>query len=311
MCGHGGRLELNEVEFAGLFGTTVDEMSKSVRKDIERGDFSYHILDGAERDKVLLDIISIIDSGNLTIAGDKAKWDYGWKEAFRRYSNTGDLDELVPKYIRHGQPFRLFKNLVVSGEPQFELNWLRIFRKWLFRKWLSNVDTVYEFGCGTGYNLFALAEMYPNKILWGMDWVSSTAAIVNKAARENGWNLRGRFFNFFEPDYRFDIEENSAILTMAALEQTGFEYIPFIEYLISKRPKICVHAEPIVEWYNPNNLVDYTGIRFMQKRRYWGGFPDYMYVLRDRGIIEILAEKRVNFGSLFIEGYSQFVWRPV
>jgi hypothetical protein len=32
---------------------------------------------------------------------------------------------------------------------------------WVFEKYITNVDSVYEFGCGTGHNLLRVRDLFP------------------------------------------------------------------------------------------------------------------------------------------------------
>ena len=65
-----------------------------------------------------------------------------------------------------------------------------------------------------------------------------------------------------------------------------------------------------VEGVDDQNSVDLAAIRFHEQRNYWRGFPKKLAELKEAGTIEILKQKRSYFGSLYIEGYSQFIWRP-
>jgi hypothetical protein len=72
-----------------------------------------------------------------------------------------------------------------------------------------------------------------------------------------------------------------------------------------------VTIEPIVEWYDADDPIDLAAIRFHTARNYWRGFPAKLAALERDGRVEVLARKRSYFGSLYIEGYSQLIWRPV
>ena len=45
----------------------------------------------------------------------------------------------------------------------FELDYFRIYRLWLFEKYFKNYENIYEFGCGTGFNLLEGARLFKNK----------------------------------------------------------------------------------------------------------------------------------------------------
>lgn len=306
--------DLDLVDFARLFGTSVEEISEECLQLISQYDFSYRLLTGEDRDRVLLDVLKRIESDQFSLAGKEGKdrWEKGWAENRDDFlKSSGDSDQLIPKYIRPGQPVRIDQQYATTIDPNFEFNWYKVFRLWLFQTYLSGADTVYEFGCGSGFNLAALAKLYPDKKYYGLDWAQASVDIANELGRIHGLDIQGKLFDFFNPDRTMDLEKNSAVLTIGALEQTGTDYGKFIKYLLESSPKLCIHIEPIVEWYDENNLVDYAGIRFLQKRKYWSGFPEQLEELERKGQVEIIKKKRSYFGSLYVEGYSQLIWKPI
>lgn len=305
---------LSTADFGQLFGISTKTFPAIVHQQIMQYDFRYRPVQGIEKEQIILDILKRVESGQFSLAGreGKARWEKGWAENFKNFKKQGsDLASLVPKYIRAHQPVRLNQEYVMPVNPRFELNWYEIFRSWVFQAYLKNVDQIYEFGCGSGFNLAVLARLFPDKKLFGMDWAAASKEIVDDMGKAYGWKMQGRFFDFFAPDKRLRIAKNSAVLTIGALEQTGREWGAFLEYLLRSKPAICVHIEPIVEWYDDRSLVDYTAIRFHQKRKYWEGFPARLQKLADRGKVKIIKAKRSFFGSLYLEGYSQLIWRPI
>lgn len=306
--------ELKLEDFARLFGTNLDDIPDDCRQLIAQHDFRYRKLDGDERDRILLDVLKRIDSGEFSKAGKegKSRWEKGWSESLESFTkHDHDLSQLVPRYIRPKQPLRLDQNYVMPFDPSFELNWYEIFRLWMFRTYLKDAETVYEFGCGSGFNLAVLAQLYPEKKFYGLDWAVASRDIVNELAKAYGWRITGLIFDFFSPDAGMKMTGNSIVLTIGALEQTGREYEPFLQYLLKSSPKLCVHVEPILEWYDEVNLIDYAAIKFHKQRKYWEGFPNRLKELEKEGKVEILKTKRSYFGSLYLEGYSQLLWRPL
>ena len=306
-----GALRLED--FARLFGTSVDALPESCRVLITKGDFRYRLLAGEERDRVLLDVLKRVDSGEFTTAGKegRGRWEKGWAENLEGFKKSNrDLSTLVPKYIRPQQAIRLDQNYVMPLDPNFELKWFEIFQRWLFTTYFQKAKVVYEFGCGSGINLAALAMLYPDKRYVGLDWTAASTEIVDEMAQAYGWNMKGQRFDFFHPDKGVKIDEGSTVFTVGALEQTGRNHEAYLEYLFDMSPGLCVNIEPIVEWYDENQLVDYAAIRFHKARRYWEGFPARLKELERQGRVEILKTKRSYFGSLYLEGYSQTIWRP-
>ena len=306
------RLEL--ADFARLFGTTADDFPKDCVRMVRENDFGYAEIRGGPRDDLILSIMRRIASPDLTVAGDggaKARWETGWRGNLRSLTTKGfDSSALVPKYIRPNQAVRLFQDYVMPTDSQFEFNWYRVFTHWLFQKYFGKADVIYEFGCGSGINVAILAQLFPKKKVFGLDWAPASKKIIDRLAKTHGWDVEGRIFDFFEPDKGFKLAENSAVLTVGALEQTGLRYRPFLDYLVRAAPSICVNVEPIIEWYDEGKLLDYLAIQFHRRRGYWEKFPGALKELERKRKVEVVKEKRSYFGSLFIEGYSQCIWKP-
>lgn len=298
--------------FAKLFGLPdAGALPPECLSLIEKYDLRYRPMAEFEQQHQVLRVLQAVDEGDFTTAGPegKARWEKGWGENLARLK-AGEADALVPKYIRPNQPVRLFGRYVTPLDPEFELHWYDVFQEWLFRTYFAEARTVYEFGCGSGINLQRLATMYPGKRYVGLDWVQASAEIVDELGRREGWDMEGRVFDFFWPDDALEIEEGAVVFTLAALEQTGTGWRPFLDYLRRFRPSLCVFVEPFVEWYTDDTLVDYAAIWFHRARGYLEGLAPALRELQQEGKAEILRAKRSYFGSLYLEGYSQLVWRP-
>ena len=136
--------------------------------------------------------------------------------------------------------------------------------------------------------------------------------LVDDTARQHGFKMRGRQFDFFAPDDSLHVPEGAAVFTFCALEQVGSRFVPFVDFLLRKRPGVCVHLEPIFEFYRPDaNLADHLAAAFHRARDYLNGFHTHLEKLAGEGRIRILDARRLGFGSLFHEGYSVVVWQPV
>jgi hypothetical protein len=298
-------------DFAGLFGAS--ELPLPCRQLIESGDWRHRVLEEGARDAVIIDLLERIEQGNFSkvVPGDRSRWVRGWGENLDAFVQSGgDTAALAPKYIRPRLPLRLRGGFVEAENDAFELAWFRVFQDWLFRTVLAPYPTIYEFGCGSGINVARLAELYPSKRIVGLDWVEPSVRIVDSMRTLKGWNVEGRLFDFFSPDPSVRLAPGSAVLTIGALEQTGDRFGGFIEYLLAQRPALCVFIEPVVEWYEPTNIVDWLAIRIHHARNFWRGFPPMLEKLAAEGRAEIIKRKRAQFGSLLLEGYSQIMWKP-
>jgi len=310
------RDELREVrleDFARSFGTTVQDIPEDCRELIAKTDFRYRVLTGEERDKTLLNVLTKIESDQQVIGAKErqATWERGWAENLQDFVQSGyDLNKLVPRFIRPNQVIRLNGNYVLPTNPDFELDYFSVFRLWLFRKYLAEFDSIYEFGCGTGFNLAELAQLYPEKRLHGLDFVTSSRDLVNKLAEVNGWKMTGHLFDMLSPDEDLEIADNSAVFTIGVVEQLAGKFEAFLQFLLRKSPKLCINIEPTIELYDEDRLIDYLAIKFHRKRGYSENYLTRLRDLEAENRIEILKVKRPFFGSLYMEGYSCIIWRP-
>lgn len=235
-------------------------------------------------------------------------WENGWSENYEEFKDTLDLSSLTPKYYnitecRYNQEF-------VKGDG-YAFNDLiqRIIRKYIFSEYMNEFSDIYEFGCGTAFNLVDLAKMYPDKKLYGMDLTYASGKIIKLLKEKFGYNIEGKQFDFTKPDYSIEIKENSCIYTFSALEQTYDLWKPFLDFILVKKPKLCIHLEPIEEFYDDDNLLDYLASEFHKKRHYLKGFFTRLKELERDGIIEIIEQRRLFYGSCNDEGSGFIVWR--
>ena len=305
--------EVTLEHFAQSFGTTVEDIPDDCRKLIAKTDFRYKILVGEERDKILLDVIKKIESDKQIIGAEERQdvWTKGWAENLEDFIKSEyNLNKLTPKFIRPNQAIRFNQNYIIPTNPNFELDYFSVFRLWLFKKYLKGFDLIYEFGCGTGFNLTMLAQLYPEKKLHGLDFATSSVDLVNKIGEVYGWKMTGHFFDMISPDENFKIGDNSAIFTIGAVEQLASNYEAFLQFLLKNSPALCIHIEPTIELYDESNLIDYLAIKFHRKRGYTENYLTRLRKLEDQNEIEILKVKRLFFGSLFMEGYTYVMWKP-
>ncbi|BCS87506.1 class I SAM-dependent methyltransferase [Pseudodesulfovibrio sediminis] len=276
--------------------------------------FDYVTLSGTERDEAIVSILKGLKREMVASGSHRAQdWEKGWGENLAKFSEEQDIKNLTPGYfsrVENRTVFRLDGDLVASVAPELIYNICELHRTWFMTRYLSDFDTVFEFGCGTGWNLTRFNELRPGKQLFGLDWAQSSVDLVNKLGEQDSINLTGHRFNFFEPDYSLDVPENSVMFTLTALEQVGDDFESFLEFLLEKKFARCVHAEPIKEFYDEDDLLDNLGLQYHNKRNYLGPFLTALRRLEDEGRIVIERADRVRFGNLFNESLSTIVWSP-
>lgn len=264
--------------------------------------FAAKVISGEEEEAVIADIRSRLKT--LPKVGDIERWERGWTENLEAYNRSGLHSDLRPKYIRPGLPMRLYGRFVKPLNHDAEWIWYETFRDELVRRYLSKMLTVYEFGSGSGHNLARMKAMDLKQSIIGCDWSWAAVKIADAIDTGTRFDFRNPVLPNFGP--------HTGVLTIGALEQTGHRaWTPFAEELILARPSVCVHLEPIVEWYDQGNPVDRTAIEVHEAKGFWVGFWDWCRAKRREGKIEIMAARRTGVGSLMVEGYSLIVWRPL
>jgi hypothetical protein len=301
-------------DFALALGVTPNQVPPNLQEQIRHSDFRYQTLAPVERDQVILGILKRLESGELSKVGEHRKevWEKGWEENLEAFAQKGfALENLVPRFIRPEPIVRLNRDYVCACNPKVEFHFHDVVRRWLFLQYMADGEAVYEFGCGSGYNLVTFSEIHPTMRLVGLDWAESSVKLVNLIAKTHQLNLQGVRFDLFHPDDSLGLGPRDVALTICALEQVGTRHEEFLQFLLRKRPRLCVHMEPLLDLYDPDNLVDYLAIRFHTGRGYLSGFLERLRQLETQKRIEIVKVQRMGFGSLYHEGYSYIVWRSV
>lgn len=300
---------LDTAAFLSAFGAPQSD-GAIISDEVAKFDFRYDRLAPDERDAVILSVLDKIDGATLVGEHRHNIWEMAWSDVAKRYRETGDLSSLEPSFIGGSAYIRLLGDYARPLKEKFEFNYFRVLRTWLFRKFLADATHVYEFGCGSGFNLAALAQMFPDKQLVGLDWATAAVDVINEFSGRFDFNLKGQRFNFFEPSASLEFGPKVAAMTFCALEQTGERFKGFIDWLLEQKPGIVVSMEPTPEFYDANNLYDSLALRYHTKRQYLSGYYTYLRKLADEGKIDLIISRRLNMGSQFHEGYSLLVWRP-
>lgn len=304
---------LDEAGFARLLGTTADDIERQCGPLLREYDFRYRILKGDAFKDQLLKVIKTIEDSPLSVSGrDRHQdWEKGWGENLREFKEKNcDPNALVPKYMHKFSTKRLFSQYVEPLDQDFEVHFYTVYRQYLFKTYLAPHDPIFEFGCGTGYNLVIMARLFPQKRLMGLDWSENSVRFVKTIADSLGLDrLQGMLFDYFSPVDSLEIPQNAAIITLNSMEQLGNEYEYFLEFLLKKRPALCINSEPFTEMYDAGDLLDYLASRYHRRRNYLRGYLPALKKLEKEGKIEILKEQRVHLGNLFHDGYSLVIWR--
>lgn len=283
-----------------------------MKEKLERVELNYRRITGKEKEEAVLQNLKRIekDTQIVGIPERTQVWEKGWNENKQRLLKEHNVNVLRPVYFRENIPVRLYKEFIMPEVPTFEYDLGLILKTGIYEMYMGEYEHIYEFGCGTGYNLIQLSEIYPEKELNGLDFTENAVEILEILNKEFGYHIHGQRFDFTSPDYDLKIKENSAIFTFAALEQVGRNFSSFLEYLLMQKPEICIHLEPVAELYDEENIVDWCAKKFHRKRHYLDGFLPVLQELAEKGKIKINKIKRLEFGNFNHEGYTLVVWKP-
>ncbi len=308
-------MHLTSVEIAKSFGEDPKKLHHSVIELVEKERLILNPLSSQERDLLLIEIINRIRGDKQVIAAaDRTEaWEKGWSENLELFRQDPTSDAaLVPKFVRPGLPIRWFKEYYRSESANFELSYINILRQYVITKYFLEVESLYEFGAGTGFNLLHAHKVFPDLDLYGTDFVQPAVDLINEIGVKRSVPLVGSLFNMLSPDSNdLELNPNSAVWTFGSLEQLGGKIKPMFDFLILNKPSICVHIEPVVEFYEEDSLPDYLAKWFQSKRGYTAGLVDLLKKSEEEGKIKILKSQRLNFGSIMMEGYNLLVWRSI
>ena len=286
--------------------------AEMIAQEIEKYDFRYRRLNAKERAGVIEGVLGRMSGFTEVGAHRQGIWESCWTDASAAYeAGDGKASTLDPSFMGATPVLRLGSDYAKPQLPDFETHWFRIIRHWLFTRYLSEAKRVFEFGCGSGFNLDCLARMYPEKVLTGLDWSNAAVDLVDRIAADHGHKLHGEHFDFFDPNPDLELGTGSVAMTFAALEQTGKNFKTFAEWLLACKPDLVVSMEPVLEFYDAECEFDRLAIRYHNVRKYLNGYYSWLREQEKQNRVKILKAHRCRFGSLYHEGYSLLIWKPL
>jgi hypothetical protein len=234
----------------------------------------------------------------------------GWRENLAALQNGGPTaDALRPRYFRGSKFLRYRGGLIVTADEQLEYHLLVLARYLFLSLYLSDVEHIYELGCGSCSNLLLLSQMFPNKQLHGWDWTQASVDITTELRVRHGIRCDGQRFDMLNPPARLGLAPDSAVLTIHAMEQLGSDHATLIDRIIEAHPAIVVQLEPIVELYDRENVYDQLALFYSRERNYLSGYLPALRRLEADRKIELIAVHRPYVGGVLHES-SLIVWRP-
>lgn len=299
-------------DFASLFQTMAEDLPQSALDLLGKINTEYRAPTREELEEYILDMAKLLRSDSIVrdTQQNYEAWLKGWTENLEEAIKKGvSADTVRPKYFRGSKFLRLKKNLVVSDNLFLEHELFSVVRHFLFQKYLTPFKNIYEIGCGSCQNLLLLSEMFPEKKICGMDWVEPSKKLADLIGEKLNKSIRGEIFNMIEPPKDFSLPPKTAVITIHAMEQIGGKNKDFLNGLIKAKPELVMHYEPIMEFYDEENLLDYLAKWYSQKRKYLEGYWPALKEKEQQGEIELMEAYRPQLGGVLHEA-SLIVWRP-
>jgi SAM-dependent methyltransferase len=298
---------LNEIENLWQF-----KASARFASDFKEIDLSYSEIPKSANNEAVLRVLNALNSDLIQVGAHRSgDWEKGWQENFENYKRSKNLNDVIPKYFNKIPLIRWKQEWIQPNSPTMEYDMLGLIVNFITDSYLESFSNIYEFGCGTGHNLLRIRNRLPDVNLIGLDWATSSQALIRQVAVDTSDpKFTGENFDYFKPNQDLKIKDNSAVITVASLEQTGSKFNEFIDYLVAQKPSLVIHIEPMWEPLDETNLMDYLSIKYFEKRSYLNGLQKYIENLEIQGTAEIIKKERTYVGSFFIDGYSLLVWKP-
>jgi hypothetical protein len=285
-----------------ILGITVDS---DIVERFKNYNFNYDYLTSEEMNNYLVDVVDILTKDIVRVGKHRiSDWENCWLENLNKFTETKNTKDLIPRYHSKHRYNRWKQSIIKPHDINFDYNIHTIFIDSIIKHYFKNMTDIFEFGCGPGYHLLRIKDYFKLKKLHGSDWTVTSQNLIVEVNKKFNTSINGFNFNFFKPNYNINIPENSGIYTVAALEQVGEDYEQFIEFLLFKKPKLCIHFEPIDELLDSNNLIDKLSVCYSRKRNYLRNFLPYLEKLEQQGKIEIIKKITLKGG---IELYNQLM----
>lgn len=308
-------LETNDLQ--KLFCNAAPKTYQNLEKILAQEPITYRSPTKIERDKIIVEILSSLFGGQLskvgmptdeTLSTRRQIWSDVWEETFHKYVHSNyDESVLNPSFIGSRNVFRFQGDFIITSTDNIEFILYKLVREWMVSEYLDGVGEVWEFGCGSGFNVAHLAKRLPSAKFVGLDWAVGSNNILNNMGDQTGRAISGQNVDLFSPKQCYPLNDAVAY-TFCALEQLGPNHSNFLESMIASKPLFCIHMEPIVENYDRQNLVDELAYQYHVKRGYLDGFKTKLKQYEEDGRLQIIVDHRMGVGSFFHEGFSLLVW---
>lgn len=303
------QLIISDAELADLFGTT--HLGSHALQELSSRNLIYREVTPTE---LLRYEARVAEYMSTTIQPSgfsyQEKWNVGWSETLADFREDPNASSLVPKFVRKGLPIRYKGRWIMPLSDSFETDFVHILRAFLVDKYLVGLDTLVEFGAGTGHNLVHMNQLGISRVV-GFDWSEPSVQLMSEIALKMAIPLESYKLDMFDPvlPNGLNFGEHFSILTVGAMEQLGTKWQPFLELLMNSGAKVVMHLETNYEDLDPTMPFEAYPREYIRKRNWLQGYFQHLKILDANRQISNYNVTR-TFGSFFHDGYTLTTWSP-
>lgn len=299
-------------EFAGYWGLTKEQVPLEFWDYFLKINTSYQEVDKADLEIYIDALVKKVTKSTATrnMEQNLDIFETGWAEHRGLLKQQCSLESVMPKYYNNSLPYYIgddglmyrFKNRNLG--PDFQVLQMRFLALTHF----ASVDSIHEFGSGSGLNLLAISSTTPGKQLIGYEWTRSGVELADMIGQLSGQPVSGCHFDMFNPDDSIELQ-GQAVLTMISIEQLGERYEDFLNFLVRKKPAVVVHIEPDFTTTDASAYLRLSGL-YMKLRGYPQTLTQTLRKMETEGRLKIEFFHRLPWMNNY-NNWACTIWKTI
>ena len=170
-----------------------------------------------------------------------------------------------------------------------------------------------ELGCGYGSVILGLARKaaFQDLPYFAADFTSTGVELAHRIAGNESIKLAtGSADLRGSPITNLEIPDGAVIYTAYAAQYVDPLEETFVEGLMSLRPKVVVHVEPVYEHCDPTTLLGLLRQRYIEANGYNRNLSTILHDHEAKGSLEIIRDSSPGFGPNPLLAASVIAWVP-
>ncbi len=201
---------------------------------------------------------------------------------------------------------------------------IEIYGSEIYAKYINLVETVLtkyfpvtalvELGCGFGGVILEIAMRvkYPFTKYYAFEYTGTGQAATKELAKRENIDVSVNYCDFESiPILENSIPEGAIIFTSAATMCVPDLPKSFIDELVSLKPSVVIHFEPIQEHFMEDSLLGLFQTAYLQFNDYNQNLLSLLKESEKSGFLKIISEQKQAFGENPLIPLSIVAWKPV